>query len=135
MGGAGTEVLALMRTASKLAVLGTLALGMLLSVRVPAAQADVGIAIGIPFPGITFYAPVPPPVYYPPSAYYSPGYYYGPPAYGSVYYGPPRHYAPAYGSAYFGGGHGGRHHGYGGGHRQGRHSGRRWRTSRGALRN
>jgi hypothetical protein len=83
----------------------------------PEARADVGISIGIPLPGVTFYAP-PPPVYYSPPAYY-PRAYYAPPAYYG--YGG---YGPGYGSVYFGrswGGH--RHHGWHGGHgyRHGRH--------------
>ena len=102
-----------MRKTSLLLVVGTLALGFFLSVGVPNAQAHVGISIGIPLPGIAFYAPMPPPVYYAPPAYYPPTYYYG----------PPRYYAPAYGSVYFGNGHGWRH---GGGHWHGRHRDRRW---------
>ena len=80
----------------------------------PEARADVGISIGIPLPGVTFYAP-PPPVYYSGPAYY-PRAYYAPPA----YYG----YGPAYGSVYFGNrwGRGYRGHGWHGhGHRHGRH--------------
>jgi len=106
-----------MRKTPKLSALGVLTLAALLSVDVPRARADVAVSIGIPFPGIAFYAPAPPPVYYPPPAYYPPAYYYG----------PPRYYAPAYGSVYFGGGHGwGHHHKHGGGHRGGHHRAHRW---------
>jgi hypothetical protein len=91
-----------------------IALTPLLSFRAPEARADVGISIGIPLPGVAFYAP---PVYYAPRAYY-PRAYYGPPAYYGYGYGG---YGPGYGSVYFGrswGGH--RHHGWHGG-RHGRH--------------
>lgn len=76
----------------------------------PEARADVGISIGIPLPGVTFYAP-PPPVYYSAPAYY-PRAYYAPPAYYGYGYGG---YGPGYGSVYFGRSWGG--HRYGGGHR------------------
>jgi hypothetical protein len=70
----------------------------------PEARADVGISIGIPLPGVTFYAP-PPPVYYTGPAYY-PRAYYPPPAYYG--YGG---YGPGYGSVYFGRSWGGHRHG------------------------
>lgn len=82
----------------------------------PEARADVGISIGIPLPGVTFYAP-PPPVYYSAPAYYPRAYYAPPPAYYGYGYG------PGYGSVYFGrswGGHGHRHGGWHG-HRHGGH--------------
>lgn len=94
----------------------------------PEARADVGISIGIPLPGVTFYAPSPP-VYYSAPAYY-PRAYYAPPAYYGYGYGG---YGPGYGSVYFGrswGGH--RYHGGGHGYRHGgghghRHGGHRHR--------
>jgi hypothetical protein len=114
-----------MRKTTLLAVVGGVTLAVLLALGVPKAQADVGISIGIPIPGITFYAPAPPvyysaPPYYP-RAYYAPPVYYGP-SYGTVYYG--RGYGRGYGGGW------GRHHGsHGGGHRQGHghgHRGHRW---------
>ncbi len=99
-----------------------IALTALLSIGTPAARADVGISIGIPLPGVTFYAPAPP-VYYGGPAYY-PRAYYAPPA----YYG----YGPAYGSVYVGRGWGGRggyrsHRWHGHGHHHGRGRAHRYR--------
>ena len=93
-----------------------IALAALVVTGAPEARADVGISIGIPLPGVTFYAPAPP-VYYSGPAYY-PRAYYAPPA----YYG----YGPGYGSAYYGRSWGGHRHGWHGhghrhGHRHGRH--------------
>lgn len=88
----------------KTSLLAVLAVTALLVLGAPKAHAGVDIAIGIPLPGVTFYAPAPP-VYYGPPAYYGQSYYY------------PRYYGPSYGGVvYFGGGHG--HGGYGhwGGH-------------------
>ena len=110
-----------MRKITLLAVVA-IALTALLVTGTPEARADVGISIGIPLPGVTFYAP-PPPVYYSAPSYYYPRTYYAPPAYYGYGYGG---YAPAYGSVYFGRSWGG--HGHYGGHRHGhghRHGGHR----------
>jgi hypothetical protein len=108
------EVPATMKKKSMLAIVG-LTLAMLLSVGVPTAYAGVGVSIGIPLPGVTFYAPGPP-VYYSAPSYYYPPTYYAPPSYyyGPSYYGP-SYYGPAYGSVYFGRGYGGGHRWHGGG--------------------
>ena len=106
-----------MRKITLLAVVA-IALTALVVTGAPEARADVGISIGIPLPGVSFYAPAPP-VYYSGPAYY-PRAYYAPPAYYG--YGPAYGYGPGYGSVYVGrsyGGHRGGHRWQGGGHRHG----------------
>src|SRR5262245_54609342 len=99
-----------MKRTTTLAIAG-LTLAFLLAVGVPTASAHVGISIGIPIPGVTFYAPAPP-VYY--SAPYYTDYYYPRTYYYPRYYAPGAYYGPGYGTVYFGhggyGGHGYRHH-------------------------
>ena len=101
-----------MRKTTLLAVVA-ITLAALLSTGVPKARADVGISIGIPIPGIIFYAPAPPP----------PMYYSAPPYYPRAYYAPPAYYAPSYGSVYYGRGYGGGwgHREHWGHHRHHRH--------------
>ena len=62
-----------MRKTTLLTIAG-ITFALLFAFGVPTAQAGVGISIGIPLPGVAFYAPAPP-VYYSPG-YYSPGYVY-----------------------------------------------------------
>lgn len=95
-----------------LLLVGLVGVVALLSLGVPTkAQADVGISIGIPLPGISFYAG--PPVYYAPRYYAYPPAYYGPSYYGGPVY---------YGGGYYRRGYYGRGWGHGGyGHRHSRH--------------
>lgn len=87
-----------MRSLKKL-LIGTtaaLALGTALLATPQTAQAgvSVGIGIGLPFPGVVFGAPLPPPVVVGPPVVYAPR----PP----IVYGPPVYYGAAYGPAYYG---------------------------------
>ena len=78
--GAGhKEVVRPMKKTTLLAALA-IALTALSLTAAPEARADVGISIGIPLPGVTFYAP-PPPVYFSAPAYYPRPYYPPPPPY------------------------------------------------------
>jgi hypothetical protein len=99
-----------MRKTTLLAIVGV-TLAVLLATVVPKVQADVEISIGIPIPGITFYAPGPPP----------PVYYSAPPYYPRAYDAPPAYYWPSYSAAYYGRGYGAGwgHRGYSGGHHRG----------------
>ena len=85
-----------MRSLKKLLIgsTATLALGAALLATPRDAQAgvSVGIGIGLPFPGVVFGAPLPPPVVVGPPVVY------GPPP---VVYGPPAYWGPRYGRAVY----------------------------------
>ena len=85
-----------MRSLKKLLIgsTATLALGAALLATPQDAQAgvSVGIGIGLPFPGVVFGAPLPPPVVVGPPVVY------GPPP---VVYGPPAYWGPRYGRAVY----------------------------------